>query len=143
MEQPDFLRLEDVYKSYPSGSRSRTILNDVDLTVRQGEFVTLVGPSGCGKSTLLRLILGAEQPSGGTVKLNGRNIQGPARDRGIVFQKYSLFPHLTVLENVTFGLELEDFSLPGRFLRFGAYRRKSTDHGTQYSAHGRAFWRSG
>lgn len=125
---PSFLHLEDVVKIYPDGPRLRTVLNDIDLNVRQGEFVTLVGPSGCGKSTLLRLILGSETPTRGAVKINGQPIVGPDRDRGIVFQKYSLFPHLTVLQNVTLGLELEEFSLINRFARYPAYRRKRREY---------------
>ncbi len=96
-----FLHLEDVYKSY-----DRVILDDIDLSVSKGEFCTVVGPSGCGKSTLLRLILGVETPDSGTLHLHGEEIGYPSPSRGIVFQRYSLFPHLTVLENVMLGRTL-------------------------------------
>lgn len=117
------LQLEDVYKAYPSEGGMRTILNDVDLHVRKGEFVTLLGPSGCGKSTMLRLILGSEQPTKGRVLIDGKAAPRPNRDRGIVYQKYSLFPHMTVLENVTFGLEVERFGFVSRMVRYPALRR--------------------
>lgn len=106
------LCLEDVHVQYPTNQGGiKKVLNDIDVRVSEGEFITVVGPSGCGKSTLLRLILGAEQPTSGTVLLDGKSIDGPDRNRGIVYQKYSLFRNRTVIENVTFGLELERFNL--------------------------------
>jgi NitT/TauT family transport system ATP-binding protein len=72
----------------------------------QGEFITIVGPSGCGKSTLLNLIAGFIKPTEGEVLVRGEQVVGPGRDRGMIFQQYSSFPHLTVLQNVMFGLEL-------------------------------------
>lgn len=104
------LHLEDVYVRYtnPKGVEF-TVLNDIDLKVSSGEFVSVVGPSGCGKSTLLRLILGSEPPTSGKVHFEGQTIREPGRNRGIVFQKYSLFPHLTVLDNVIYGLDAEAF----------------------------------
>lgn len=126
------LELKDVYKSYYNHAekRDRQILNDVDLRVRKGEFVTLLGPSGCGKSTLLRLILGSERPTKGEVLIAGNSVKGPSRDRGIVYQKYSLFPHMSVMENVIFGMEVEEFGLVSRFIRRGAlkqHRKDATD----------------
>lgn len=120
------LHLEDVYRRYCNlKGELFTVLNDIDLKVRAGEFVTVVGPSGCGKSTLLRLILGSEQPSQGTVLFEGEPVTSPDRHRGIVFQRYSLFPHLTVLQNMVFGLEAEEFNL-GRvvFAPFKLRRRR-------------------
>jgi ABC-type nitrate/sulfonate/bicarbonate transport system ATPase subunit len=75
-----------------------------DLDVAQNDFITLLGPSGCGKSTLLRIVAGLEVPSEGEVRLDGRRVEGPGADRGMVFQSYTLFPWLTVLDNVCFGL---------------------------------------
>jgi len=75
-----------------------------DLSVAENDFVTILGPSGCGKSTLLRIVAGLEQPSSGEVLLGGRRVEGPGADRGMVFQSYTLFPWLTVRENVCFGL---------------------------------------
>jgi ABC-type nitrate/sulfonate/bicarbonate transport system ATPase subunit len=83
-----------------------TALEDVSLTVRDREFVSLVGTSGCGKSTILRLVAGLAIPSEGDVLVDGRPIDGPGADRGMVFQSYTLFPWLTVQKNVEFGLKL-------------------------------------
>lgn len=85
---------------------SRRILNGIDLEIEAGEFVSIVGETGCGKSTLLRLILAEEQPTHGRVLVQGRERSRPDRDCGYVPQKYSLFPDKTVLDNVTFGLEV-------------------------------------
>lgn len=141
-EKPDYLlRLEQVTKRYPvrpegnesrhAGKKEITVLDNIDLRVRKGEMVTLVGPSGCGKSTLLRLVLGSERPTAGRVLVGGREVGNPCRDRGIVFQKYSLFPHLTVLENIIFGLDLEEFSLLERPVRYLHYRRRKREFATE------------
>jgi NitT/TauT family transport system ATP-binding protein len=83
-----------------------TALEDITLDVRSGEFLALVGPSGCGKSTLLDLLGGLALPTNGRILLDGRPITGPARDRGIVFQQYALFPWRTAAQNVEFGLDI-------------------------------------
>jgi NitT/TauT family transport system ATP-binding protein len=89
---------------------SFTALNDISFTVDDlpgiGEFIAIVGPSGCGKSTVLNLISGLLKPSEGQVLVDGKLIDGPGRERGMIFQQYSSFPHLTVLRNVLFGLEV-------------------------------------
>src|SRR5690349_20732268 len=85
-----------------------TVLSGVDLHVARGEFVSLLGPSGCGKTTLLRAIAGLVSIDDGAISVDGRNLQGlppHRRNIGIVFQSYALFPHLTVAENVAFGLK--------------------------------------
>lgn len=106
------VKLQSIFMSYPTGHGLwKKVLNGIDLQICEGEFTTLVGPSGCGKSTLLRLVLGSEEPMNGVVYVSGEKCQGVDRSRGIVFQKYSLFPHLTVLQNIVFGLELEAFNL--------------------------------
>jgi len=118
MSAPYLLQLEDIVKIYPDRyGHAMTVLNDIDLHVREGEFVTIIGPSGCGKSTLLRLVLGSEQPDSGSILFDNKPICHPQRSRGIVFQKYSLFPHLTVLDNLAFGLDMEAFTMPGRLLQ--------------------------
>jgi NitT/TauT family transport system ATP-binding protein len=83
-----------------------TALEDITIDVRLGEFLALVGPSGCGKSTLLDLLGGLALPTSGRILLDGRPITGPARDRGIVFQQYALFPWRTAAQNVEFGLDI-------------------------------------
>ncbi|MBP6777725.1 MAG: ABC transporter ATP-binding protein, partial [Piscinibacter sp.] len=79
-------------------------LQATDLDVAENDFITILGPSGCGKSTLLRIVAGLDRQTAGEVTLEGRNIDGPGADRGMVFQSYTLFPWLTVLDNVCFGL---------------------------------------
>ena len=79
-------------------------LQATDLDVAENDFITVLGPSGCGKSTLLRIVAGLDRPTAGEVLLDGRAIHGPGADRGMVFQSYTLFPWLTVRENVCFGL---------------------------------------
>ena len=99
----DALRLEGVSKSFGAF----VALQDVDLTIRRGEFVCFLGPSGCGKTTLLRIIAGLEQQSSGRIVQNGRDVSDlppAARDYGIVFQSYALFPNLTIEQNVGYGL---------------------------------------
>ena len=101
--------------SHGPGGRN-VIINNVRLNIRAGEFLSLVGPTGCGKSTLLRLILGAQCPTRGTVLVAGQPVTGVNRDCGIVFQKYSLFPHLKVLDNIAFGPLLEHTTILQRVL---------------------------
>jgi NitT/TauT family transport system ATP-binding protein len=100
------------------------VFEDLQFTIERHQFVSVVGASGCGKSTLLRLVLGAEQPWKGSLSSNGEPITHPDRTRGIVFQKYSLFPHRTVLENVMFGLELANSYLVEKWLTWPWYRRR-------------------
>ena len=109
LRKKNLLHIENVYKRYGD----RTVLDNVDLSVVKGELCTLVGPSGCGKSTLLRLIVGEERQNDGDVLINAEPVGYPNVNRGIVYQKYSLFPHLTALENVLLGKELE-YSLVSR-----------------------------
>ncbi len=89
---------------------SFTALHEVSFTIEdlpnRGEFISIIGPSGCGKSTVLNLIAGFLQPTEGEILVGGQPVPGPGRDRGMIFQQYSSFPHLTVLQNVLFGLEI-------------------------------------
>ena len=87
--------------------RELVALQDVSFTVAEREFVSIVGPSGCGKTTLLMIVAGLAERSGGEVRLDGRPVEGPGLDRGVVFQEFALFPWMTVLENVCFGLEMK------------------------------------
>ncbi len=99
----------NVVKAFGQGAGAVRALDDVSVDIRQGEFFTLLGPSGCGKTTLLRLIAGFEMPTEGTILLDGTDISTlPPNRRPVntVFQSYALFPHLTVAQNVAFGLEM-------------------------------------
>jgi NitT/TauT family transport system ATP-binding protein len=100
------LELKDIRRAFPrAGGSELLVLDDVNLTVKQGEIVGLLGRSGSGKSTLLRIIAGLSSPTGGSAKYLGKDIDGPANGIAMVFQSFALFPWLTVLENVQLGLE--------------------------------------
>ncbi|CAE10204.1 ABC transporter ATP-binding protein [Wolinella succinogenes] len=114
------ITLKNLWKSYGD----HVILENLSLEIKEGEFCTLVGPSGCGKSTFLRMLLGQESPTRGLFLFEGAPFpQEPSPERGIVFQRYSVFPHLNVLENVMLGIELKESPFLGRL--FGAKRREA------------------
>lgn len=107
-----FIDASKVFVRYTTEDNEvRTVLNNINLRVRQGELLTVVGPSGCGKSTMLRLVLGAQFPTDGTMLVGNKPVERVSRDCGIVYQSYSLFPHLSVLDNIAFGLVLEQTNL--------------------------------
>lgn len=104
MTSPNVVEIHDVYKYF----NDQEVLTRIHLDIKSGEFLTLLGPSGCGKTTLLKLISGSEDPSSGTIFINGKNVSGVApehRHVNMVFQNYALFPHMTVFENIAFGLK--------------------------------------
>src|SRR5579863_9014606 len=112
------IQIHDVSVRYTS-----PVLSGIDLEIEEGEFVCVLGQTGCGKSTLLRLVLGSEKPANGRILIDGIEHHQPDRTRGYVPQKYSLFPDKTVLDNITFGPEVSEFSLLRRMTpRF--YRRR-------------------
>jgi ABC-type nitrate/sulfonate/bicarbonate transport system ATPase subunit len=100
------LSIRGVARAFPSGKGGAptVALQATDLDAAENDFITILGPSGCGKSTLLRIVAGLDRPTSGEVLLDGRRIEGPGADRGMVFQSYTLFPWLDVLDNVCFGL---------------------------------------
>jgi NitT/TauT family transport system ATP-binding protein len=100
------LEVKHLEKVYRPGNGAVTALRDISFRTHRREFLCIIGPSGCGKSTLARILAGLEPHSAGEVLLDGRPITGPGRDRGMVFQGYTLFPWLTVKRNVMFGLEM-------------------------------------
>ena len=101
------LSIRKVRLAFPRRGQAPLIaLDDIDIAVPDKQFAVIVGPSGCGKSSLLYLVAGLTEPSGGELLLDGRRIEGSGRDRGMVFQSYTLFPWLTVRGNVAFGLRL-------------------------------------
>ncbi|AKL12894.1 TPA: ABC transporter ATP-binding protein [Kluyvera intermedia] len=117
-----FIEINNIWQEYGA----HVVLERLNLQVKEGEFCSMVGASGCGKSTFLRLLLGQEAPSRGTILLDGKPLQAePDRSRGVVFQCYSVFPHLSVLDNVTIGLELPNARLLGRL--FGAGKREARE----------------
>jgi len=109
------IKIETLTKAYPGpGEGERfVVLDGINLSVRKGEFLSILGPSGCGKSTLLHVIGGLSNAEG-EVLVEGRPVRGPGFDRGTVFQDYALFPWRTVLENVAFGLEIKKVPVPVR-----------------------------
>lgn len=120
------LGLRDVWVEYGD----KIVLERVNLDVEAGSFVSIIGPSGAGKSSFLRIILGQEVPTHGTILLDGMPLTpecGP--DRGVVFQRYSVFPHLSVLRNTVFGLECAKAPLSARL--FGAARRAAMDEAVE------------
>ena len=109
MTEKQAIEARNVVKAFGAGETAVRALDDVSVGIRQGEFFTLLGPSGCGKTTLLRLIAGFEMPTDGLILLDGQDITYlPPNKRPVntVFQSYALFPHLTVAQNVAFGLEM-------------------------------------
>ncbi len=115
------------------GSPARPVLTDIDVKIREGEFVCVLGQTGCGKSTLLKMILGSETPTQGRVLIDGIEHKQPDRTRGYVPQRYSLFPDKTVLDNITFGPEVSEFSMFTRFTpRFLRRRREIRDEAMRY-----------
>ena len=113
--------IRDLGKAFPKDDGTVTqALADVNLDIRDREFVCMVGPSGCGKTTLLRIIAGLETPTAGEVTVDGNAVIGPDPKRGMVFQEYSLFPWRRVIDNVAFGLEMKGVGKEER--------RKTADH---------------
>ncbi len=103
------VKIDQVKRVFNVRGNEVIALNGVDLDIMENEFVCVVGPSGCGKSTLLNMIAGLDKPSSGAIYMDGKEVDGPSPDRGVVFQQYALFPWLTVEKNVAFGLKLRGF----------------------------------
>ena len=107
------LEVKGVSKTFigTGAAKSTVALQATDLSVEENDFITILGPSGCGKSTLLRMVAGLDTPTTGSITLDGKPVTAPGADRGMVFQSYTLFPWLTVLENVCFGLREKGLAL--------------------------------
>jgi len=120
-ERDVVLEVDALGRHFDGPSGKVTALRDVHLDVRKREFVSVIGPSGCGKSTLIRILAGLDEPSSGSVRLDGKRVDGPGADRGMVFQGYTLFPWLSVKKNVMFGLKMK-----------GVSRREAENHATEW-----------
>ena len=107
MAMEDKIVFDKVTQVFELNGKAFTAVSELSLTIGDNEFVTVVGPSGCGKSTIMNQAAGLLQPTTGEVRVDGKRVQGPGPERGVIFQQYALFPWLTVRENVEFGLELQ------------------------------------
>lgn len=121
-----YLEIQHLWKEYGD----QVVLEQINNRVEKGEFITIVGASGCGKTTFLKMLLGTEVPSRGQIMLDGHPIaREPDEERGIVFQRYSVFPHMTALQNVALAKELEKSSLLGRL--FGKAKKAALAEATE------------
>ena len=119
-ERP-FLMLDGVSKDFGAAAARVTAVDRVSLSIQEAEFVALLGPSGCGKSTVLNMIAGLEIPSTGAISIDGESLRGPGRDRGVVFQSYTLMPWLTARKNVELGLLDESMTQSERAARVSEF----------------------
>lgn len=104
------IEVKNINKSFKTKKSNLEVLKDINLNIDDGKFVCLLGPSGCGKTTLLRLIAGLDKPTSGEIIADGEVVKDPSGDRAVIFQQYSLFPWLSVIDNVMFGLNLNNKS---------------------------------
>ncbi len=102
------LKIDNITKTYDNNGQLIEAVNEISLEIKDRRFIAFVGPSGCGKTTLLKIIAGLLEPSTGEVILDGKKILEPSKERGMIFQNFSLFPWLTVHENISFGLNLQN-----------------------------------
>jgi NitT/TauT family transport system ATP-binding protein len=126
------VQIAHISKTFQHHGVSQTVLDQIDLTVQKGEFVSILGPSGCGKSTLLSIVAGLTAPTSGKVLVNGKEVKGPGSDRGVVFQQAALFPWLTVEENVMFPLKKK---MPKEEAKKKAYEYLAMVQLSQYAKH--------
>ena len=137
--RPSVVKFTNVSKVFGAGPAAKTAIKDVTFTVEdapaKGELITIVGPSGCGKSTILRIIAGLKPhfpPSSGEAMIFGKPVAEPGPDRGLVDQKYSLLPHLNVLENIAFGLKLRGMNRSERLDLAHSWTRKVGLDGSEH-----------
>jgi len=119
LQKPPIIETKKLWREF----NSIVVLEDISVKINEGEFITIVGSSGCGKTTFLKMLLGMDKPTRGKLLLDGKPIDDePNVDRGIVFQRYSVFPHLNVLQNVMVGLEFEHTTITAKL--FGKRKRE-------------------
>lgn len=106
------IAFENVCVDFQTESGPLRVVDDVSFDIRENEFICVVGPSGCGKTTLMNIVAGFVKPTQGRVTLDGQPVEGPGRDRGVIFQEYGVFPWLTVEQNILFGLKLSGSKTP-------------------------------
>ena len=106
------IEIKDLSKTFPARGKDAPVeaIHDLNLTIRDGEFLTVLGPSGCGKTTLLRIIAGLEPWDHGSISIDDKDLRGPGPDRAMVFQSFALLPWATILQNVAFGLDVRGVS---------------------------------
>jgi NitT/TauT family transport system ATP-binding protein len=109
---PARIRFESVSVEFPSARGPVKVVDDVSYEIRDREFVSVIGPSGCGKTTMMNMAAGFVRPTQGAVLLDGKPVEGPGPDRGVIFQEYGVFPWLTVRQNIAFGLGLAASRVP-------------------------------
>ncbi len=107
-QQKERIRFDNVSMQFDTPNGLLEVVREMSFSINQGDFISLVGPSGCGKTTLLNMAAGFVKPSAGSVSLDGKPIDGPGPDRGVMFQEYGVFPWLTVEQNIAFGLGLKN-----------------------------------
>ena len=122
-EQIPKVAVQDITLEYKTNGSPLLALDHINLQVKAGEFLCIVGPSGCGKSTLLHLIAGLQQPSSGSVLIDGEPVHAPGTDRILIFQELGLFPWLTVADNVEFSMKMKGVPKSDRKLKVGYYLR--------------------
>ena len=108
----EFVHTSKVFQSTSAARGTIEAVKDFSLKIMENEFVSLIGPSGCGKSTILNLAAGFLQPTDGQILLDGKPIENPGKERGVIFQQYAIFPYLTVRKNIEFGLTLASNRVP-------------------------------
>lgn len=101
------LKIKGINKSFENSGKSTKVLEDINLEIQKGEFVTLLGPSGCGKTTLLTIVAGFKKPCSGEVFLGNKKVEKPGPDRGFMFQDYALFPWMTIKDNILYPMKLQ------------------------------------
>ncbi|MFM7704838.1 MAG: ATP-binding cassette domain-containing protein, partial [Rubrivivax sp.] len=109
------IALRRVEKTYGAGPKGNKVIHGVDAEIADGEFIVIVGPSGCGKSTLLRMVAGLEEITGGEIDIGGRvvnELEPAKRDIAMVFQNYALYPHMSVYDNMAYGLKIKRVPKP-------------------------------